>query len=142
MITHASTFQGIRFRSALAACWAYNLTNWDVTWIYETRDYRLSEADRYVPDFWLPELETWLGIRTDDYSVHQFTQFMHHRYGAFIMRPMPIGFVLGHALEAAGPAYQQACRQCSCLLELSAHCPGCRRKVRPLFLANSLDVMP
>jgi len=55
-------YQGVEFRSRLEARWAVFLTNAKIRWEYEFEGFKLPTA-MYVPDFWLPELKTWLEIK-------------------------------------------------------------------------------
>lgn len=52
-------YRGIVMRSALEARVAAMLDRHDVRWEYEPRSFQLGGL-RYVPDFWLPEITTWL----------------------------------------------------------------------------------
>lgn len=53
------------FRSTLEADWAATLDYMSVPWTYEPRTLRLPSGNRYVPDFWLPEIRTWLEVKGD-----------------------------------------------------------------------------
>jgi len=50
------------FRSRLEARWAVFMDVLDVRWYYEYEGFEL-ESGRYVPDFWLPDLNRWLEIK-------------------------------------------------------------------------------
>lgn len=53
---------GHRFRSRLEARWAVFLTEMGITWHYEHQGYETSYGP-YLPDFWLPEYNTFLEIK-------------------------------------------------------------------------------
>lgn len=53
-------YAGITFRSHLEAKWAATLDTLGVVWTYEPETITLPSGTVYIPDFWLPELRTWL----------------------------------------------------------------------------------
>jgi hypothetical protein len=48
------------FRSRLEADWAATLDSHGIQWQYEPETITLASGTRYIPDFWLPELGTWI----------------------------------------------------------------------------------
>lgn len=58
-------YKGYHFRSRLEARWAVFFDALGVKWEYEKEGYDLGEAGYYLPDFWLPELETWIEVKPD-----------------------------------------------------------------------------
>jgi hypothetical protein len=54
-------YKGYRFRSRLEARWAVFLDALGVPWQYEPLGFDLGGV-RYLPDFWLPKIRTWLEI--------------------------------------------------------------------------------
>ncbi len=56
-------YSGYRFRSRLEARWAVFFDALGVKWEYEIEGYDLGEDGWYLPDFWLPELESWVEIK-------------------------------------------------------------------------------
>lgn len=64
-------FKGHRFRSRLEARWAVVLDHMGVKWQYEPEGYNLGEAGCYLPDFWLPELNTYLEIKPEPPSENE-----------------------------------------------------------------------
>lgn len=56
-------YKGYRFRSRLEARWAVCFDTLGVKWEYEQEGYELGEAGKYLPDFWLPEHESWVEIK-------------------------------------------------------------------------------
>lgn len=68
-----TTYRGYRFRSRLEARWAVFFDTLSVRWEYEKEGYELGDAGRYLPDFWLPDLECFVEVKgaepTDDEMV-------------------------------------------------------------------------
>jgi hypothetical protein len=54
---------GGRFRSALESDWAATLDSLGIEWEYEPRLIGLPSGARYLPDFWLPEIGTWIEVK-------------------------------------------------------------------------------
>ncbi len=58
------------FRSRLEARWAVFFDALQEKWDYELEGYDLDDGDKYLPDFWLPRLNTFVEIKggkpTDD----------------------------------------------------------------------------
>ena len=57
------TYAGVRFRSTLEADWAYNLDHFGIVWQYEPEAVQLPSGTYYRPDFYLPDIETWLEVK-------------------------------------------------------------------------------
>ncbi|MFJ9714009.1 hypothetical protein [Streptomyces sp. NPDC101234] len=53
----------ITFRSRLEADWAATLDGNGIRWEYEPETITLPSGTLYVPDFWLPELGTWIQVK-------------------------------------------------------------------------------
>jgi hypothetical protein len=51
------------FRSSLEADWACTLDNLGIEWRYEPVTVTLPSGEWYVPDFWLPELATYIEVK-------------------------------------------------------------------------------
>jgi hypothetical protein len=51
------------FRSRLEASWADTLTWLAIEWRYEPTRFVLPSGTRYLPDFYLPEIGTWLEVK-------------------------------------------------------------------------------
>jgi len=58
-------YGGTTFRSRLEARWATFLDSHHITWQYEPETITLPSGTVYVPDFWLPELGTWIEVKGD-----------------------------------------------------------------------------
>ncbi|WSQ15093.1 hypothetical protein OG604_49470 [Streptomyces sp. NBC_01231] len=51
------------FRSRLEADWAATLDGNGIRWEYEPETIILDSGTFYLPDFWLPELGTWIEVK-------------------------------------------------------------------------------
>ena len=58
-----TTYAGTNFRSRLEARWATFLDSHHIEWQYEPETITLPSGTVYVPDFWLPELGTWIEVK-------------------------------------------------------------------------------
>lgn len=56
-------YAGITFRSRLEADWAATLNANNIKWAYEPETITLPSGTVYIPDFWLPELGTWIEVK-------------------------------------------------------------------------------
>jgi hypothetical protein len=52
-------YNGVLFRSRLEANWAAYLDFIGAQWVYEPEGYELANGVRYLPDFYLPETNSW-----------------------------------------------------------------------------------
>ena len=90
------TYSGVRFRSTLEADWAYNLDRLGIVWQYEPEGVQLPSGTYYRPDFYLPEITTWLEVKgPHDERVDKFIEFAE---------------TVSHDDSCSGP-------QCGCWLE-------------------------
>lgn len=55
-------YKGINFRSKLEASYAKTLDELEIRWAYEHNGYDIGGV-RYLPDFWLPEIRTFLEVK-------------------------------------------------------------------------------
>lgn len=58
-----TTYKGCCFRSRLEARWAVFFDRLGLIWEYEKEGYELPGGGRYLPDFWLPELDCYFEIK-------------------------------------------------------------------------------
>lgn len=56
-------YHGTWFRSRLEADWAATLDQYRIAWTYEPETITLPSGKTYVPDFWLPDHDTWLEVK-------------------------------------------------------------------------------
>ncbi|MFE6429325.1 hypothetical protein ACFVOB_28190 [Streptomyces rochei] len=58
-----TVYRDTQFRSLLEACWAATLDSFNITWEYEPTTFDLPSGAKYLPDFHLPEIGTWLEVK-------------------------------------------------------------------------------
>ena len=58
-----TVYKGYRFRSRLEARWAVFFDALGIKYYYEHEGFDLKGEGWYLPDFWLPELKTWIEIK-------------------------------------------------------------------------------
>jgi hypothetical protein len=63
-------YRGYRFRSQPEARWAVFFDAAGIKWSYEDQSYKLNGRG-YLPDFWLPQLETFVETKSDDEACKQ-----------------------------------------------------------------------
>lgn len=56
-------YKGYHFRSRLEARWAVFFDTAGIKWEYEVEGFQLPNGTRYLPDFKLPETNTWVEIK-------------------------------------------------------------------------------
>ncbi|MFE4420383.1 hypothetical protein [Streptomyces sp. NPDC056817] len=56
-------YRDTQFRSLLEACWAATLDSLGIVWEYEPQTFDLPSGVKYLPDFHLPEIGTWLEVK-------------------------------------------------------------------------------
>lgn len=56
-------YRGTQFRSLLEASWAATLDSLNIVWEYEPTTFDLASGVKYLPDFHLPEIGTWLEVK-------------------------------------------------------------------------------
>jgi hypothetical protein len=62
-----TVYAGHRFRSRLEARWAVFFDHAGLEWQYEPQGYEVgAERRRYLPDFYLPQTETWVEVKPTD----------------------------------------------------------------------------
>jgi len=64
-------YDGYRFRSRLEARWAVFFNAVGLEYEYEKEGFELSR--RYLPDFWLPQLECWIEIKGEHITERDIT---------------------------------------------------------------------
>lgn len=85
-------YRGIEFRSKMEAQWAKLLDHFGILWDYEPEGFEFSDGTMYLPDFYLPETETFLEVKgiMDQSDAHKI-QMLVHESG----RPVVIGYSMG-----------------------------------------------
>ncbi|MDP8212781.1 MAG: hypothetical protein P9X22_05765 [Candidatus Zapsychrus exili] len=61
-------YKGYRFRSRLEARWAVYFDAIKIKWEYEKEGYKLDSGDRYLPDFWLSQVNMWGEVKPGRFS--------------------------------------------------------------------------
>lgn len=56
-------YDGIEMRSKMEARTAYVLDQLDIDWEYEPQSFFLQNGMTYIPDFYLPDLDTWIEVK-------------------------------------------------------------------------------
>src|SRR5579875_627100 len=57
-----TVYNGYRFRSRIEARWAVFFDTLGIRYEYEKEGYQVDHI-RYLPDFWLPDLQYWIEIK-------------------------------------------------------------------------------
>jgi hypothetical protein len=65
-------YDGYRFRSRLEARYAVLFNHLGLQYQYEKEGYELESGIRYLPDFWLPELNTFVEIKGEGLTREEF----------------------------------------------------------------------
>lgn len=69
------------FRSRLEARYAVFWDSLGEKWVYEKEGFDLDGGDKYLPDFWLPRLETWVeikGVEPDKTEIRKCRKLQFH----------------------------------------------------------------
>lgn len=56
-------YAGVNFRSTLEADWASTFDDFGIMWEYEPMTVTLPSGATYIPDFFLPEIGTWVEVK-------------------------------------------------------------------------------
>lgn len=62
-----TNYKGYKFRSRLEARWAIYFDSVGLKWEYEKEGFEFEDGIKYLPDFWLPEVEMWAEVKHNDY---------------------------------------------------------------------------
>ena len=60
-----TSYKGYRFRSRLEARWAIFFETLKIKFEYEPEGYDLGAGERYLPDFWLPDLHIFVEVKPE-----------------------------------------------------------------------------
>ena len=58
-------YAGCHFRSRLEARWAVFFDTAGIRWEYEPQGFELPSGKKYLPDFYLPDVQRWIEIKGD-----------------------------------------------------------------------------
>jgi hypothetical protein len=78
-----TVYNGYRFRSRLEARWAVFFDAMGIKWEYEIEGFELGNGERYLPDFWLPELACFVEIKPDAGLTEEVEAVMRHMSDSF-----------------------------------------------------------
>ena len=92
-------YNGYRFRSRLEARWAVFFDALGIKYYYEHEGFDLGDAGWYLPDFWLPELKTWIEIKG---NPNEYGSALDKARALSIMTGLPVGVFEGLPGENAG----------------------------------------
>lgn len=62
-------YKGYHFRSRLEARWAVFFDALGLKWEYEPEGFDLGGGVRYLPDFWLPDLDMWVEVKAGQPTI-------------------------------------------------------------------------
>lgn len=66
-----TTYHGYRFRSRLEARWAVYFDAVGIDWEYEKEGYEFNNGTRYLPDFWLPQVNMWAEVKPGSFDKQE-----------------------------------------------------------------------
>lgn len=124
-------YDGHRFRSRLEARWAVFFNTLGLTYSYEPEGFQLSNGERYLPDFWLPDLDAYLEVKPTSPSLQERRrcQYLAHDTQKKVF------------LAAGPPAYDV--KNVACYETTTAPCYGffawCRRGDHLCFFSEVLE---
>ena len=88
-------YNGYRFRSRLEARWAVFFDAVGILYDYELEGFEFDSGMRYLPDFYLPELNMWVEVKgvlsdSDERKIKEFRRFLVKRKESLIvLRDIP-----------------------------------------------------
>lgn len=82
-----TVYNGYRFRSRLEARWAVFFDTMGIRYVYEPEGFVLSDGTMYLPDFYLPDSDTYVEIKgvMSDKDKHKIEQFMQDCHKDFLI---------------------------------------------------------
>ena len=107
-------YNGYRFRSRLEAKWAVFFDALGIKYLYEPEGFELRDGSYYLPDFYLPELKTWVEIkgvmRDQDFrKIKMFSSELEDDERLIVLKDIPKdgedAFNMGHSGEGAFELY-------------------------------------
>ena len=110
----------IVFRSKLEANWANTLDRLGIKWAYEPCVFTLPDGQRYLPDFYLEELSTWIEVKGSGVpGIDKAIAFAHWRETDLVIAGYSPELIPGQGLRMR---FQGAVQRCGLAL-----CPSCHR---------------
>lgn len=93
-----TVYRGYKFRSRLEARWAVFFDHAGVEFEYENEGFQLSNGEWYLPDFWVPQWNSFIEIKPNECGIgSQDRGYMRH-----IHRILEKPIELAYSLWAAG----------------------------------------
>lgn len=108
-------YNGYRFRSRLEARWAVFFDALSIKYLYEPEGFRLRDGTYYLPDFYLPELKTWIEIKgvmrgQDFRKIKMFASELEDDERLIVLKDIPKdgedAFNMGYSGEGAFELYR------------------------------------
>lgn len=83
-------YNGYKFRSRLEARWAVFFDEAGIKYQYEPEGFEMQDGTRYLPDFYLPDLDLWVEVKgvMSEYDEKKVTEFSVGRRVA-LLREIP-----------------------------------------------------
>lgn len=78
----ATTYKGTQMRSILESQWAHVLDAAGIPWTYEPKVFRLPDGVGYLPDFYLPAVDTWVEVKGPHFERIEKTRALARMLGA------------------------------------------------------------
>lgn len=66
-----TSYKGYRFRSRLEARWAVYFDAVGLRWEYEKEGFELPGGERYLPDFWFPDVKRWAEVKPEQFTKEE-----------------------------------------------------------------------
>ena len=144
-------YNGYHFRSRTEARWAVFFDNANIKYQYEPEGYELSDGTKYLPDFYLPESNTFFeckGIMSDD-DLDKITTFQKDMGVAVVIGYSDMTFQAsddyaedGYEIIAKDESYMIECPNCGKVFFLSSigsyACRCCRHYEGDSIFAESI----
>ena len=64
-------YKGCRFRSRLEARYAVLFDALGIEWHYEPEGFELEHYGRYLPDFYLPQIDMWAEVKAKPFDINE-----------------------------------------------------------------------
>lgn len=114
-------YNGYRFRSRLEARWAVFFDEMGIKYEYEPEGFEMSDGTRYLPDFYLPESDSFFEAKgvMSDIDMHKINQFIEESgkpvtigYNNFSFVACNNWYTKTFSLDEIGSSWLCRCRNC------------------------------
>lgn len=94
-------YNGYRFRSRLEARWAVFFDSGKIKYEYEPEGFELPNGTRYLPDFYLPDFDTYAEVKADTQNAQDDIDRMREmiRWGGPIKRIIILSSIPGECID-------------------------------------------